>query len=175
MTTKRQDILRFAPANPVCVELGVAEGVFSELILANYDVEHLYSIDMWAGDRGHDLLQYQRAVTRLQPYASKNTIIKSTFAQALPSFPDNFFDFIYIDGYAHTGQDDGQTLVDWWRKLKSGGLFAGDDYHSEEWPLTVQAVDNFCSEHNLQLNIYEFENEDNNHWCRFPSWYVIKD
>ena len=174
MINKRQDILQFAPANPVCVELGVAEGVFSELILANYDVKHLYSIDMWAGDRGHNQNQYRGAVKRLQPYAHKNTVIQSKFSDAVNSFPDEFFDFIYIDGYAHTGQDDGSTLKQWWPKLKKGGVFSGDDYHETQWPLTVKVVNQFCEQHQLELNIFKFENKDNNPWCRFPSWYTIK-
>ena len=173
MIIRRQDILQFAPEKPVCVELGVAQGVFSELVLAHCDIEHLYSIDMWAGDRGHDDKQYQEAVDRLKPYADKNTIIRSTFAEALPRFSDNFFDFIYIDGYAHTGQHGGQTLRDWWPKLKPGGLFAGDDYHPA-WPHNVKAVDDFCREHNLEINIHKFENENNNFWGRHPSWYVKK-
>jgi hypothetical protein len=114
-------------------------------------------------------------VQRLAPYKNKNTIIKSKFSDAVDDFPDEFFDFIYIDGYAHTGQDNGETLNQWWPKLKKGCVFSGDDYHTTEWPLTVKAVNEFCSEHDLKLNIFKFENEDNNHWCRFPSWYVIKE
>ena len=171
---KRYDIFNHAPKNAVGVELGVAEGVFSEMILENCDVQHLYSIDMWAGDRGHTADQYYRAVRRLLPYKHKNTVIKMTFAEALPSFPDEYFDFIYIDGYAHTGQDNGKTLTDWWPKLKSGGLFAGDDYDDSEWPLTVQVVNDFCQERDYDVNVFEFVNQDDNHWCRFPSWYIIK-
>lgn len=175
-TLKRYNILDHAPSRAVGVELGVAAGVFSEMILSNYaDVDHLYSIDMWAGDRGHDGVQYREALQRLLPHQHRNTVIKSKFADVLDNFPDEFFDFIYIDGYAHTGQDNGKTLKDWWPKIKTGGLFAGDDYHAKEWPLTVKAVNEFCDEHQLHLNIYKFENEDNNHWCRFPSWYVLKE
>ena len=171
---KRHNILDFAVDKPICVELGVAEGVFSEMILENHDVEHLYSIDMWAGDRGHDLNQYNRAVKRLLPYRENNSVIQSTFADAVKTFPDEFFDFIYIDGYAHTGQDNGQTLKEWWPKLKPGGIFSGDDYDIKEWPLTVKVVDQFSAQENKKLNVFDFQNEDNDHWCRFPSWYISK-
>lgn len=171
---KRQDILKYTIANPVCIELGVAEGVFSEMILQSYPVKHLYSVDMWAGDSGHDDRQHERACKRLNAYSDRNTIMKMKFEQALEHFPNSFFDFIYIDGYAHTGQDNGKTLDDWWPKLKLGGVFSGDDYCKKSWPRTVSVVDNFCKNHNLDLNIHTFQNEDNNPWCMHPSWYVLK-
>lgn len=47
--------------------------------------------------------------------------------------------FIYVDGYAHTGEDRGKTLFDWYPKLKIGGLMAGDDYH-DDWPLVKKLL-----------------------------------
>ena len=47
---KRQDIVSFAKENPIGIELGVAEGEFSELVLSSHNVSHWFSIDMWAGD-----------------------------------------------------------------------------------------------------------------------------
>lgn len=29
------------------------------------------------------------------------------------------FDFVYIDGYAHTGEENGKTIIDWWRKVRT--------------------------------------------------------
>jgi hypothetical protein len=171
---KRQDILQFAKEKPLGIELGVAEGVFSSLVLENYDVEHWYSVDMWAGDRRHDVGQYRRAVKALIPYRHKNTILRMKFEEALPLFPDEYFDFVYVDGYAHTGQDDGKTLRDWWPKVKKGGVFAGDDY-SDEWPETKRQVDEFLKKNNLNLNIFTFEKPPkSDNWSQSPSWYTFK-
>ena len=41
-----------------------------------------------------------------------------TFDDAIDLFEDQFFDFIYIDGFAHTGEEGGETLIKWYRKLK---------------------------------------------------------
>jgi 16S rRNA C1402 N4-methylase RsmH len=109
---KRCDIVKLAGENPVGIELGVAEGVFSHMVLSNISVKHWYSVDMWAGDRGHDDKQYERAKQKLAQFSNKNTIIKKTFEEALSMFEDEYFDFIYVDGYAHTGQDSGKTLYD---------------------------------------------------------------
>ena len=168
---KRSDIVKLAGINVVGVESGVAEGEFSYQVLSEQDVKHWYSIDMWAGDRGHDAGQMSRATNRLKPFAHKNTIIHNKFSAVVDDFSDEYFDFIYVDGYAHTGQEGGETLTDWWPKLKRGGIFAGDDY-STQWPLTVASVDAFVAEHNLKLHIHEFD--QHTHWSRFPSWYVYK-
>lgn len=169
---KREDIIDLFDKPPVGIELGVAEGMFSHLVLSRKEVQHWYSVDMWAGDRGHDVNQYKKAVSKLLPYKEKNTVLKLRFDEALSLFPDEFFDFIYVDGYAHTGQDGGKTFDDWWPKLKSGGIFAGDDYDAR-WQPTVTAVDNFIKKNNLELHIFNFD-EERGSWSQYPSWYTYK-
>lgn len=169
----RWDIISLAGKEAIGIELGVAEGVFSENVLAHTDVSHWYSVDMWAGDRGHDDSQRARAIKRLLPYQDRNTIIWSKFEDIIPKFADNYFDIIYVDGYAHTGQDGGKTIVDWWPKLKPGGIMSGDDY-SEAWPLTKQAVDDFVRSVGLTLTVFEFDNTHNDSWSQHPSWWVRK-
>lgn len=169
--TKRQDILQFAKANPIGIELGVAEGVFSQMVLSSYPVKHWYGVDMWC-DGKHDVNEYKRALNRLWPYQDRNTILKMTFKEALPLFSNEFFDIIYIDGYAHTGQDNGQTLRDWWPKLKPGGVFSGDDYDSS-WPKTVSQVNTFCESVGKKPCIHNFDATPGP-WSRYPSWYIIK-
>lgn len=168
----RSDIIKLANCSVVGIELGVAEGFFSAQALHHQDIKQWYAVDMWAGDRGHDIAQYISACERLRPYAHKTTILKKRFCDVVENFADEYFDFIYIDGYAHTGQEGGETLTDWWPKLKPGGVFAGDDYHAD-WPLTVRSVDEFCAQHKTKLNIHHFD--EHNHWSRYPSWYTIKE
>lgn len=91
-------------------------------------------------------------------------VLRLTFDQAVAIFPDSFFDVVYIDGYAHTGQDDGKTLRDWWPKLKVGGLFSGHDYHPK-FPKTVKHVDDFCKKAGAALSLTDDE---------YPSWYFRK-
>lgn len=146
-------------------ELGVAEGDFSEQILVHSTIKHLYSIDMWAGDRGHDDIQYKKAISKLFNYKHKNTILKYKFNEAIKLFANNFFDFIYIDGYAHTGQDNGKTLFDWWPKLKNNGIFSGHDY-DKSWPKNIEAINKFVVHHNQKINIIEDK--------PYNSWYIIK-
>ena len=169
---RRDHVMRLAPKGAICAELGVAQGFLSHRFLSEYDnLGHLYSIDMWAGDRGHDVDEYRFVIKLLTPFREKNTILKLRFDQALDIFPDEYFDLIYVDGYAHTGQEGGQTLEEWFPKLKKGGIFSGDDY-SNDWPETRREVNNFIARHDLLLNIINCK--EDNMWSEQPTWYVIK-
>jgi predicted O-methyltransferase YrrM len=146
------------------VELGVAAGYYSSSIIRNPAVTRLWSIDRWTDH--HDLQEYKKAAELLAKWGQGRCVpLRMTFSEAVPFFADDSLQFIYIDGYAHTGQDNGQTLADWWSKLQSGGIFAGHDYHPQ-FPLTIDAVDAFAQKHGLQVN---FTNE-----TRYPSWWVEK-
>lgn len=147
------------------VELGVAKGDYSFEILSNPKVFTLYSIDRWT-DRTHLDDECTAAYLRLSVFCHRSHIIRSEFNEALAQFPDGYFDFIYIDGYAHTGQEDGQTLDDWWPKLREGGVFSGHDY-SDEWPLTKEAVFQFAKKHNRLM----FDTTDDD---ELPSWFMTK-
>ena len=147
----RQEITNLLKPNSICIELGVAAGSFSDDILKSKNVSMLYSIDSWCSG-GHHTREYISVINRLSKYRQRNTIIRSTFDECLFNFEDGFFDFIYIDGYAHTGQENGKTLYDWWPKLKKGGIFAGHDY-SDSWPLTKKSVDSFALKYNRELTI----------------------
>ncbi|BCJ90372.1 hypothetical protein IZ6_11070 [Terrihabitans soli] len=169
---RRIDIAKLIRPGWVGIELGVARGEFSEALLANAPLKKLWSVDMWAGDRGHDLWEYLGARLRLLKFGGRSIVLKLRFDEALPRFPDNFFDFIYVDGYAHTGEDEGRTLRDWWPKLKAGGLFAGDDY-SPRWPKVMQEVDVFAAEHDLSLMLIEPQSRANS-MSKSPSWLAFK-
>lgn len=159
---KRQDIVNLVSG--IGIELGVAEGVFAEQLLRMNKLTHLYGVDSYCDD-GHSDDQYQRALTRLLPY--NHTLIRMKFDQALALFPNNHFDFIYIDGFAWTGEEEGQTLRDWFPKAKVGGIFAGDDYHSD-WPKVRYEIDKFSSRYDLKLHVVEFDD------YKYPTWYVRK-
>ena len=170
--TKRHHVVNLLEPGSIAIELGVAEGVFSHRLLQHGDLGYLYSVDMWAGDRGHDVQQYKAAITKLHPYRHRNSILKMRFDEALDLFSDEYFDFIYIDGYAHTGQEDGKTLDDWWPKLKVGGVFSGDDY-SPAWPSVQSVVNAFVKKHTLELNVINC-GEPGSVWSEYPTWWIRK-
>jgi len=125
------------------VELGVARGDFSKTILERSKCEKLYSIDRWTDH--HDAKEMLQAVQALSQYGVRSNVLRMSFADALPLIGNDSLDFCYIDGYAAGGQEDGNTLRDWWVKLKKGGIFAGHDY-APRWQPTIDAVDKFAAE-----------------------------
>lgn len=169
---QRHDVARLLPPGAVGIELGVAEGVFAERVLANTEVGFLYGVDMYAGDRGHDLEQYKRALTRLSRFRGRSALLHMRFDEALGLFADDSLDFIYVDGYAHTGEEDGATFRDWWPKLKPGGVFAGDDY-DPAWPDVVRHVDAFLNARGLSGYIIPSKERDVA-YCKYPTWFTFK-
>lgn len=169
--TRRDDVATLFREDGVGVELGVAGGDFSERILQFDHIGYLFSIDMWAGDRGHGVDQYREAITRLSPYRQRNAIMRMRFDEALDLFGDESLDFIYVDGYAHDGELNGATFRDWLPKLKRGGIIAGDDY-APDWPLVVQAVDAFVAEYGLELHVIDCHEDKWN--SMYPTWFAMK-
>jgi ubiquinone/menaquinone biosynthesis C-methylase UbiE len=164
----RHDIIKLVKPNGIGIELGVARGEFAERILKANHLSMFYGVDKY--DDHHNEVEYQTTVKKLSIYKNY-TLHRMTFEQALDLFPDEHFDFIYIDGYAHTGQDNGKTLHDWYKKCKTGGIFSGDDY-TPEYQLTIDNVDQFVKQHGKKLNVINCS--ENTTWSRNPTWYIQK-
>ena len=167
---ERWHVTKLIKPNGVGIELGVAAGGFSVQLLENSTLSYLYGVDMYC-DRKHDLDEYRAALKATNTYRSRYSLLKMRFDQALPLFEEHCFDFIYVDGYAHTGEEGGKTFRDWWPKLKSGGIFAGDDY-TPAWPLTRAAVDQFAAENGL--DVFVITPQTTGPFSLSPTWFTIK-
>ena len=119
MIPTRNDLVRLLDRLDarVGVELGVAKGNFSHHLVTRHRFERFYLIDKWNDHHDSAEKQFVEARFAKQPNV---VILHDTFANCVGRFPDGYFDFIYIDGYAHTGQDKGRTLSAWYSKLKPG-------------------------------------------------------
>ena len=151
------------------VELGVAKGGYSKRMIDSKKFSHFFGIDAYSDK--HDTAQYCQALKYVGFKDSKYSLLRLDFDNALNMFDDNYFDFIYIDGYAHTGEEGGKTLVDWFKKLKVGGILAGDDYH-QDWPLVKWAVNDFATQINSSINVTL--GKERSAYSLNPSWYLIK-
>lgn len=159
----RADLATQVPSGGIIIELGVAAGRFAEeMLTTNPSIQYL-GIDRWSDH--HDDAEMMSARARLWPWRDRVGLARATFDGYLPLIPNEYADMIYIDGYAHTGQEGGQTLRDWYPKLKPGGIFAGHDY-SGHYPQTIAAVDSFVAEHGFALNVIDE--------LPHPSWWVKK-
>lgn len=168
---QRQDVLRLLGDRTGLfgVELGVAAGEYSRRMVASGRFQTFFGVDMYADT--HDVAQYKVALRHVGLFAPYK-LLRMTFDEAYDLFEDESLDFIYIDGYAHTGQEGGDTIWKWARKVRVGGLIAGDDYHAD-WPLVVEAVDTFASETGFDL-VRTTEVEVETNYSGHPSWAMLK-
>lgn len=144
----REWLLKRLPKRAVCAEIGVYEGRFSELILSITRPKKLHLIDPWKyeADPAYERSFYGKSKGHSQArmdgmyesvvkcFKSKRVEIHRDASAACSSrFPDNYFDWIYIDGN-HLYEFVKQDLESYFPKIKSGGIVAGDDYgRSNRW------------------------------------------
>lgn len=166
----RWDVIKLVVDHGVGIELGTAGAGFSRRILEQSNLSFLYTVDHF--DKEHADDAYIHALHQLLPFRDRSTVIRATFETATRLFPNNYFDFIYIDGYAHTGQENGSTFRDWWPRLKPGGVFAGDDYHSH-WPDVIKNLDVFAKEVHHEVHVIDCAPGEDC-FSKYPTWFMIK-
>ena len=83
---------------------------------------------------------------------------------------DNSIDFIYFDGFAHTGQDYGKTLIKWSKKIKHNGILSGDDY-DDKWELNQQIINQFALDNNFNISLTDVNKKKH----IYSSWIIKVD
>lgn len=164
---KRDFLFDVVPRGGVVIEVGVFDGDFSERILALNEPRKLHLVDPWftkddgtlydgptqqfasaeqASARLED--QYRHVTSRFSgEIASGRIEVHRTLSHlAAPQFPDEHFDWIYVDA-SHFYDDVKVDLEAFWPKLKRGGYIAGDDYDRRGiWEHGVtRAIDEFIA------------------------------
>lgn len=125
------------------LEIGSYEGRATHWLLENiltHPTAKIYCIDTFQGSMEHqennmDMHQVKKNFYHnMKPYQKKISVFEETshaIIRRTPGlFPDNFFDFIYIDG-SHKASDVLEDAVLCFRLLKNNGILIFDDY---EWP-----------------------------------------
>jgi hypothetical protein len=161
-------IASLSGADNVGIELGVAGGDFSKRMVDSGKFKIFYGVDLYCDHHTTD--EYKRAL-KFVGIERNYKLLRMSFDEALALFDDDYFDFIYFDGYAHTGEEGGKTFVDWFHKVKVGGVIAGDDYH-DDWPLVKWAVNTFARALDLELSVTGLTETTN--LSHYPSWFLTK-
>lgn len=156
-------------ADNLGIELGVAAGGFSKRMLDSGRFRRFWGVDAY--DDHHNVIQFCSAL-RTVGLDRNYHLLRMTFAEALDLFPDNHFDFVYVDGYAHTGEEGGRTIVEWYAKVKPGGILAGDDYDPVRWPLVVWGVHHLVAQLGVPLRLTE--NVLDGNYSNYASWFITK-
>ena len=150
-TSKRENVrtrlLGHMPKGGVAAEIGVWEGKFSERILEIAAPRELHLIDPWLyqpefGNTGFGRKKnetrmeemYREVKARFAGNAAV-TVHRAMSKDALGSFPDGYFDWVYVDGN-HNEPFVGEDLDLARRKVRPGGIIAGDDFN---WQVEIGA------------------------------------
>lgn len=137
---KRGKLLESLPKGGVIAEIGVWEGAFSRRILDICQPTVLHLVDPWLyqpefsntgfGRKKNETLmeeKYQAVVAALGSHPAVR-IHRATSEAALSAMPDGSLDWVYVDGN-HNEPFIGNDLALCLRKVKPGGIIAGDDFN----------------------------------------------
>ncbi len=84
--------------------------------------------------------------------------MKAYSTEAAQTFQDNTLDFVYIDG-DHSYKAVTEDITEWIKKLKPGGIMAGDDYirsdRDKRFYDVIRAVNDYVEKNNIRLYIYQ--------------------
>lgn len=167
----REAMLERLPKGGIVAELGVDEGAFSAKILQTCAPRRLILVDIWGSER-YGQAKRRHVETRFHPEIVGGTvqIEIGRSDEVAARFPDQSFDWIYID----TDHSYGTTireLEQWSPKITAGGIIAGHDYIVGNWDGMVrygviEAVYDFCARHHWEI-VYLTMEHDN-----FPSFAI---
>lgn len=169
------------------VEVGVAEGIYSQVLLEANPGVQLYAVDAYrAYGEYHDFRRQTNidalralASARLAPY--KNcTFVPEFSLDAVERFEPNSLDFVYIDAN-HSFQYVVNDICAWSSRVRPGGIVAGHDFEGRRGNTlamhVIEAVVGFTSAYRIRpwfllgsKNIVPGEVRD-----RPRSWFWIKE
>lgn len=146
----RADLYKLLPPNPICAELGCAEGYFSADIL-RWPAGKLYMVDLWdtipnqKGDGGNDKgwhdRNFQAAMDRVNFAIERVHVLRGISWEMAKFVEDESLDFIHIDA-CHSYECVKRDLSAWFPKVKEGGIISGHDYLMPQYGV-FQAVKEF--------------------------------
>ena len=170
----------------VGIEIGVYKGENSKNIIKNLLIKRLYLIDPYEKYKEYDYPvesiktynQYREveslAHSTLFEYKDRVVWIKKKSDDAVEDIPEDL-DFVYIDGN-HSYDYIKRDIVNYYPKLRKGGVLAGHDWWIED---VRSAVTEFAGNNGLKVNHYKLKeteewNEKSIGKDRFD-WWLVKN
>ena len=159
----------------VGAEVGVAEGIYSEVLCRNIPGLKLTCVDLWdtyyRGDNNRvkikDRAMQDEAISlaheKLDKYGA--TFFRKSSLEALHDIPDDSLDFVYIDG-DHAFDFVMVDLIGWSHKVKSGGIISGHDYYRFRGAGVVNAVDAYTTAHQINEWFLDDQRETSFFWVK---------
>jgi hypothetical protein len=152
----RLELLKHLPENSIIAEIGVNKGDYSQQILSICQPRKLHLIDAWASKRYNEKLFINVNTRFLKEINSGKIEIHRGFSTIVgASFPDDYFDWVYIDT-DHSYNTTKEELEIYSKKVKKQGIISGHDFSAGNWRKgikygVIEAVYEFCVKYNWEL------------------------
>lgn len=163
----------------VGAEVGVCYGAYTEKLYNNIPGLLLFAVDSWDNvETRHREKVHGRNVewffrNRLANW--RPIVIKKTSVEAAKFIADGSLDFVYIDA-AHDYENVKADINAWAPKVRKGGIVSGDDYyvfpHGNDG--VIKAVDEYVKEHDIDLQVTEWDNNNPERDERQPAFWWVK-
>ncbi len=130
------------------IEVGCDVGAHAMAMLETLSIQKLVLVDIWRREwcKGY-------CEGRLSRWKTKTEFLEADSIMASTKFYANSFDFIYID-IEHDYATVKGSLMDWWDKLKFGGLLGYRNYSTCQ-----KAIDEFIKVNKVKFEIDKYHNE----------------
>lgn len=157
----RYEILQHLPKNAIGIEVGVLGGDWSQHLLEIVQPNELILADTYnANDYPHKNRFTKNnhefyIKSKFEILGDKVKVMKGLSWDVLSVFPENYFDWMYIDA-SHDYKSVKKDLAECIRVLKPNGYLVMNDYimydhfAKEEYGV-VQATNEFMLEHNFEM------------------------
>lgn len=145
--TRNDLALLFAEAGfSVGAEIGVEQGIYSEILCKSIPNLKLHCVDSWvahADYRDHITQSkfdgfLEETKKRLAPFDV--SIHRGFSADIVEQFTDDSLDFVYIDAN-HNYENVIEDITLWNKKVRVGGVISGHDYIKRTRPVTQRVVE----------------------------------
>jgi hypothetical protein len=116
------------------VEVGVLDGVYSEILCKSNPELKVFSVDAWKFYPTRNNFRHQRhcdkhfeETKRVLSQYPNSVIVRKWSMDAVKDFADESLDFVFIDAnhdFEHVTED----IAQWGKKVKKGGILSGHDF-----------------------------------------------
>lgn len=140
-------IFEVTPSGGHIVEIGAFLGRSTSFLAveAQNKKMRIDVVDTWLGSQEHQGMDdvknkrlFSKFLKNLEPVIDNINVIRAESLRAVRMYDDGSLDAVFIDG-DHSYSAVKSDILEWRKKVKSGGILAGDDYHA--YAGVKQAVD----------------------------------
>jgi hypothetical protein len=131
-------IFEATPVGGHIVEIGAFLGRSTSFLAveAQHKKMRIDVVDTWLGSQEHQNMEdikngclFGKFLKNLEPVINNINVIRAGSLRAVRMYDDASLDAVFIDG-DHSYNAVKSDIIEWRKKVKSGGILAGDDYHS---------------------------------------------